>query len=201
MRTSSTWRLASVAVVVLLATACGGSPVAPSASASAIAITAPPQPASPTASAITMPSPASSPTPSAIPSPSASPRRSAIVSPFRFEFLRNDGGGTVTIDVDDRSGLLVDIAEGGPFFTENPDNDLVVFLNDPADASILRVSWFASGGCADSYDLTIGPSALVIRIEGPPAGSDSIGGNCDVTLRFSEPVPAEGVEGALVDRR
>ena len=170
MQSSARRWLLSVAVFAVLAAACGTPSALPSASAS---------------TNVTLE-----------PSPLASAAASAIESPLRFQFVRGDGGGTVTIDVDDQSGLLVDLTEGKSFFVEN--NESVVFQNDAADDSILHVGWVAGGGCAANYSMTIGPAARTIRIGGPPAGSDSIGGNCDVTLRFSQPVLAKDVEGELV---
>ncbi len=148
-------------------------------------------------------------------SPSASPLASATAPPLasatapppvRVQFV-DDIGTTKTfiIDIDDQSGLLVEATDGEAFSTEDPGaEDLpvlgphyVVFLNDASDESVLRVVWAAGGGCAASYAMTIDPTARKLRIEGPPAGGDSIGGSCGVTLRFSEPVPAEEVEGVL----
>jgi len=123
--------------------------------------------------------------------------------PLRLEFTA-DNGTSVTIAIDDQSGLLVEAMKGEPFSTEDPgakdlvyEGNYVVFLNDASDDSVLRVEWAAGGGCAANYAMTIDPTARKLRIEGPPAGSDSIGGNCDVSLRFSEPVPADQVEGDL----
>jgi hypothetical protein len=57
----------------------------------------------------------------------------------------------------------------------------------------------ASGGCATDYRLTIEPDVRRIWIEQlTPPGSDSLGGNCDLTLRFSRPVPADRVAGYLL---
>ncbi len=148
-------------------------------------------------------------------STSASPLAGATVPPLasttvpppvRLQFVA-ENGTNVTIAIDDQSGLLVEATEGEPFSTEDPgakdlvyEGNYVVFLNDASDDSVLRVEWAAGGGCAASYAMTIDPAARKLRIEGLPAGSDSIGGNCDVTLRFSEPVPAAEVEGVLADQ-
>jgi hypothetical protein len=199
MQSSATVRLLSVAVFAFLAAACGAPSAVPSASASTNVIVVPSPLASATARAVTESSAAASAAATAISRPSASAAATPIDSPFRFQFLRNDGGGTVTIDVDDQSGLLVEITEGESFVVENPANESVIFQNAVADDSVLRVGWVAGGGCAANYSMTIGPAARTIRIEGPPAGSDSIGGNCDVTLRFSQPVLAGDVEGELVE--
>ncbi len=160
----------------------------------------------------------------ALASPSANPLASATVPPaasatvppaasttvpppVRLQFVDDEGTTmTFTVDIDDQSGLLVEATDGEAFSTEDPGaNDLVyegnyvVFLNDASDDSVLRVVWAAGGGCAASYAMTIDPTARKLRIEGPPAGGDSIGGSCGVTLRFSEPVLAAEVEGVLAD--
>jgi hypothetical protein len=199
MQSSAIVRMLSVAVFAFLAAACAGPSAVPSASASTNVIVVPSPLANATARAVTAPSAAASAAATAISPSSASAAATPIHSPFRFQFVRNDGGGTVTIDVDDRSGLLVGITEGESFLVENPENESVIFQNDAADDSVLRVGWVAGGGCAANYSMTIGPAARTIRIEGPPEGSDSIGGNCDVTLRFSQPVLAGDVDGELVE--
>lgn len=176
-------RLAGLALIVLTAGGCVTPPLAsPSASLLASA-TVPPL------ARATVP-------------PAAS---ATVPPPVRLQFVR-DTGKTVTIDIDDHSGLLVEATEGEPFSTEDPgakdlvyEANYVLFLNDASDDSVLRVEWAAGGGCAASYAMTIDPTARKLRIEAPPGGSDSIGGNCDVTLRFSEPVPAEEVEGVLAE--
>lgn len=152
------------------------------------------------------PLPGSSAPPDAAPSPTPPPRL-VFVDDTR-------SGKTVTIDIDDQSGLLVEATKGEYFSVDNPGPGLcrwegivvgpcgkeVVLLNGASDDSVLRVEWAAGGGCATSYSMTIDPTARKLRIEGPPAGSDSIGGKCDVTLRFAEPVPAEQVDAVLVAR-
>ena len=152
----------------------------------------------------------------ALASPSANPLASATVPPaasatvpppVRLQFVDDEGTTmTFTVDIDDQSGLLVEAIDGEAFSTEDPGaNDLVyegnyvVFLNDASDDSVLRVVWAAGGGCAARYAMTIDPTARKLRIEGPPAGGDSIGGSCGVTLRFYEPVLAAEVEGVLAD--
>ncbi len=182
-------RRAGLALIVLTAGGC----VAPLASPSA----------SPLASATVLPSA------SLLASATVPPLASATVPPpVRLQYV-NEGGTTMTftIDIHDQSGLLVEATDGEAFSTEDPGaEDLpvlgphyVVFLNDASDESVLRVVWAAGGGCAASYAMTIDPTARKLRIEGPPAptSGDSVGGSCGVTLRFSEPVPAEEVEGVL----
>jgi len=186
-------RLAGLALIVLTAAGCVAPLASPSASPLAIA-TVPPAPSAtvPPAPSTTVP-----------PAPSAT-----VPPPVRLQFVDEDGTTkTFTIDIDDQSGLLVEATDGEAFSTEDPGAmDLeygphyVVSLNDASDDSILRVVWAAGGGCAASYAMTIDPTARKLRIEEPPAGGDSIGGSCGVTLRFSEPVPAEEVEGVLADQ-
>jgi hypothetical protein len=112
--------------------------------------------------------------------------------------FRSDEGRSVTIDFDDQSGLLIGAKKGKPFFVDNPDNKLVVLMNDASDDAVLRVEWLAGGGCAPNYVVRIDRTARTMQIEGPAPGSDSMGGNCDLTLTFSKPVPAGEVEAVLV---
>ncbi len=180
--------LAGLALIVLTAGGCVTALASPSANPLASA-TVPP------AASATVPPAASATVP-----PAAS---TTVPPPVRLQFVDDEGTTmTFTVDIDDQSGLLVEATDGEAFSTEDPGaNDLVyegnyvVFLNDASDDSVLRVVWAAGGGCAASYAMTIDPTARKLRIEGPPAGGDSIGGSCGVTLRFSEPVPAAEVEG------
>ena len=141
-------------------------------------------------------------------SPSANPLASATVPPpVRLQFVDDLGfTRTFTVDIDDQSGLLVEATDGKASSAEDPGaityegNYGYVFLsNDASDDSVLRVVWAAGGGCAASYAMTIDPTARKLRIEGPPAAGDSVGGDCGVTLRFSEPVLAAEIEGVLAD--
>jgi hypothetical protein len=53
--------------------------------------------------------------------------------------------------------------------------------------------------CRPSYTFTIEPNVRQIWIEQlTPPGGDSLGGECEITLTFSRPVPAAGVHGGLL---
>ena len=110
-----------------------------------------------------------------------------------------DNGVPVAVEVLDGSGWLTRSAKGTPFQVADPSDQDVWIVNADGDETALRIEWVASGGCRSSYRLTIEPSARRLWIEQlTPQGGDSLGGNCDLTLHFSRPVPAERVEGKLL---
>jgi hypothetical protein len=109
-----------------------------------------------------------------------------------------DNGVAVTIDVRDGSGWLTMASKGTPFAIPDPADLDVWIINSSGDETVLRIEWTASGGCQPGYRLTIEPDVRRVWVEQlTPPGSDSLGGNCDVTLRFSRPVPANGIEARL----
>jgi hypothetical protein len=112
----------------------------------------------------------------------------------------SDDGIAVTIDIDDQSGRLVQAVKGEEGLITDPEVADVKFANLPGDATVLRVEWFSPAGCHEHYGLTIDPDARGITIHPSyEVDGDSIGGNCGITLRFSDVVPASEVTGVLVN--
>jgi hypothetical protein len=132
------------------------------------------------------------PTPDATASPNI-----ARSSQVRFV---SDDGIAVTVDIDDQSGQLVGAVKGEEGLITDPEVADVKFANPPGDATVLRVEWVSPAGCHEHYGLTIDPDARGITIHASyEVGGDSIGGNCGITLRFSDAVPASEVTGVLVN--
>jgi len=109
-----------------------------------------------------------------------------------------DNGTAVTVDIRDGSESLTSASKGTPFSVTDPSDLNVWIIGAEGDGTTVRIEWVASGGCQPHYRVTIEPGVRRIWIEQlTPAGGDSLGGNCDITLGFSRPVPAEGIEGML----
>lgn len=150
------------------------------------------------------------PVPQASPSGGPEPSDGATASPAPtptpvagsasgIQFMSPDGV-LVTIDVEDRSGRLVGGEVGREGLIVEPEPADVHFANLPGDPAGLRVEWFSPAGCKARYGMEISADARTITIHASyQEGGDSIGGNCGVTLRFSEPVPAGEMTGLLVN--
>jgi hypothetical protein len=141
---------------------------------------------------------------SATPELTAPPSSDATASPniARSSQVRfvSDDGISVTIDIDDQSGQLVGAVKGEEGLITDPEVADVKFANLPGDATALRVEWFSPAGCHEHYGLTIDPDARGITIHTSyEVGGDSIGGNCGITLSFSDAVAASKVTGVLVN--
>jgi hypothetical protein len=144
--------------------------------------------------------PSASPTPELTAPPTSNATASLnIARSSQVQFVSDDGI-SVTIDIDDQSGQLVGAVKGEEGLITDPEVADVKFANPPGDATVLRVEWFSPAGCHEHYGLTIDPDARGITIHASyEVGGDSIGGNCGITLRFSDAVPASEVTGVLLN--
>ena len=160
--------------------------------------------AEPTTAAVSTSTSAPAPTPTATVIPAAPSGTAATAgSPFRVRFFDETSSRDVVIEIDDRSGLLVAADRGRldvPWaHVKNERGDAAV-ANDPSDPRVVRLDWFSPGGCDDRYGLLIDGSARSMTIATSyVVGGDSIGGNCVVTLRFSEAVPAAEIDVTLAN--
>jgi hypothetical protein len=141
---------------------------------------------------------AAAPTVTASPvSPTSQASASAGASgPALVRYVDPETGRSVTLVLEDASGLLLG-AVGGEYGLIEPSGTGVDVANLPNDTKSLRVEWPTPAGCASEVALSVTPDARTITVHTPAGGGDSIGGFCGVTLRFSEEVPATEVDGIL----
>jgi hypothetical protein len=118
-----------------------------------------------------------------------------VTSTLRFT---PENGNRVAISIRDGSGWLTRTAKAGPLPPTEPSDEEVFFANPGGNRAMLHMTWLAPGGCLPSYTMTIAPNVRAIWIEQhTPPGGDSLGGECEISLTFSKPVPATGVKGWL----
>ena len=127
---------------------------------------------------------------------SQAPATADATGPTQVQYVDPETGRSVTLVLEDASGLLLD-AVGGEYGLIEPSGTGVDIANLPNDTKSLRVEWPSPAGCPPEVALSVAADARSITVHTPAGGGDSIGGFCGVTLRFSEDVPAADVEGIL----
>ena len=142
--------------------------------------------------------PSADPSPTAKPSPTARPTATPSQSldpadrPHVFVDLIDGAGRTITIEIGDRSGLLVAARSGDPKDGASVPNGEITVENNSTDTRTLILTW--AGASLEDHVLTIDGEARTFRVSGPKATGDSLPGDRVVILEFSQAVPAEEVE-------
>lgn len=182
INTGSSLARAAILLLPFAIAACGGAAASPSATAepSVVATAAPSATASPT-------TPAGEPEPS--PSQAGNPR---------FVDLAIANGATVRLEVDDRTGTLVDAIGGHAGDGASVPLDRPSVVND--DPATLRVTW-AAPPCDTDPALFLDAGTLLLVQPPCPNGSDAIAFDRVVVLRFSVPTDAAALVTVLQDGR
>ncbi len=140
--------------------------------------------------------------PSSSPAPSASPTPSVAPTPGTFSAQITDATGTTkTIEVTDESGLLVEVFDGEVTDPDRPQNAEIEAVQVGADEGGgmegIVLHW-VDLSCPDDYQLTIGPTGREWVLQAASCDGDTLPVSHELTLRFSQPLPAAEIEERLV---
>ena len=125
---------------------------------------------------------------------SATPTRSPLVFPIRVG-LRTAASATITIDVTDRTGTLVDARTAPPVAGGSQPAGTVAVEN--IDEQTLMLTW-TGGACDIAYTLTI-TSVSAMTMEMPPCTGDTLAIDRRLLLQFDRPIDGSAVDVTVID--
>ena len=136
------------------------------------------------------PAPLPSATPTATPSPSPSP------ATFHVDLIEV-AGADATIDITDRSGMVVGVESGQPADGGSVGDGGIDAANDPSDPTIVVLTWTGTP-CDTTHTLEIEADGRTMTLARPRCEGDAIPRDLRVRLRYAEAVDARELDATLV---